>query len=233
MIPISGFPAGRRKDRPRWTAPRAARNRGASPLAVKPHARQRIREARNDAYRSLILEAAEHVFAARGYAEAKVQEIAAAAGVATGTVYAIFPSKEELYRAVHRVNLEELAKLYAEIPGDRDSRDVIRDRVAVSTRFLTSRPDYLRIYVREAAGWGFDATALPKGAADFVDQELYRRGVLRGELVDEDPALLSSLSIAGSHVILFHWLKGGMRESADELTRRILAYTERTLFRPE
>ena len=37
--------------------------------------------------------------------------------------------------------------------------------------------------------------------------------------------------MSGSHVILYHWLKGGMRESADELTRRILAHTERTLFR--
>ena len=37
--------------------------------------------------------------------------------------------------------------------------------------------------------------------------------------------------MSASHVILFHWLKGGMRESADELTRRILDHTERTLFR--
>jgi AcrR family transcriptional regulator len=200
-------------------------------LPAKRQTRQRVREARTEAYRSLILEAAERVFAARGYADAKVQEIADDAGVATGTVYAIFPSKEELYRAVHRVNLEELAKRYAEIPGDRDSRDVIRDRTAVSTRFLTERPDYLRIYVREAAGWGFDATALPKGASEFVDLALYRRGIERGELQRENPELLQSLAMSASHVILFHWLKGGMRESAEELTRRILAHTERTLFR--
>ena len=63
------------------------------------------------------------------------------------------------------MNLEELAKRLTEIPGDRDSRAVIRDRIAVSTRFLTEHPDYLRIYLREATGWGFDASALPKGAA--------------------------------------------------------------------
>ncbi len=200
-------------------------------MPARRQTKQRVREARNEAYRSLILEAAERVFAARGYVEAKVQEIADDAGVATGTVYAIFPSKQELYRAVHRVNLEELAKRYAEIPGDRDSRDVIRDRTAISTRFLTERPDYLRIYVREAAGWGFDASALPKGAADFVDLALYRRGIERGELLAEDPELLQSLAMAASHVILFHWLKSGMRESPEELTRRILAHTERTLFR--
>jgi AcrR family transcriptional regulator len=199
-------------------------------VPARRHTRKRVREAREEAYRSLILEAAERVFAQRGYADAKVSEIADGAGIATGTVYAIFPSKQELYRAVHGVNLEELAKRYAEIPGDRDTRAVICDRIARSTRFLVERPDYLRIYLREAAHWGFDATALPKVAAEFTDLSLYERGVARGELVGDDAELLQSLAMAASHVILFHWLKGGMRESADELTRRILAHTERTLF---
>ena len=199
-------------------------------MPARRQTQQRVREARQDAYRSLILEAAQRVFAQRGYAEVKVQEIAEDAGIATGTVYAIFPSKQELYRAIHRVNLEELAKRYAEIPGDRDTRAVIRDRIAISTRFLCERPDYLRIYLREAAHWGFDAAALPQTAAEFTDLALYRRGVERGELVGEDAELLQSLAMAASHVILFHWLKGGMREPADELTRRILAHTERTLF---
>jgi len=70
------------------------------------------------------------------------------------------------------------------------------------------------------------------GSAEFVDRDLYRRGVARGELVDEDPELLQSLSMSASQLILFHWLKSGMRESAEELTRRILAHAERTLFRP-
>jgi AcrR family transcriptional regulator len=199
-------------------------------LPARRKSQQRVREARHEAYRSLILEAAERVFATRGFAEVKVQEIADDAGIATGTVYAIFPSKQELYRAVHRVNLEELAKRYAEIPGDRDTRAVIRDRIAISTRFLCERPDYLRIYLREAAHWGFDATALPRDAAEFTDLALYERGVARGELLGEDAVLLQSLAMSASHVILFHWLKGGMRESADELIRRILAHTERTLF---
>jgi AcrR family transcriptional regulator len=207
----------------------ATREEGRA-VAARRQTRKRVREARQDAYRSVILEAAQRVFAQRGYADAKVQEIADGAGIATGTVYAIFPSKQELYRAVHRLNLEELAKRYAEIAGDRDTRAVLRERIAVSTRFLVERPDYLRIYLREAAHWGFDASALPKDAAEFTDLALYERGVAQGELVGHDAELLQSLAMAASHVILFHWLKGGMRESADELIRRILAHTEQTLF---
>lgn len=199
-------------------------------MPARRQTQKRVREAREEAYRHLILQAAQRIFAQRGYAEVKVHEIADEAGIATGTVYAVFPSKQELYRAIHHVNLEELAKRYAEIPGDRDTRAVIRDRIAISTRFLVERPDYLRIYLREAAHWGFDATALPKDAAEFTDLALYRSGVERGELAGDDAELLQSLAMSASHVILFHWLKNGMRESADELTRRILAHTERTLF---
>jgi AcrR family transcriptional regulator len=77
--------------------------------------REAVRRARTDAYRELILEAALLIFAERGYRDAKVQEIAEQAGVATGTVYGIFPGKQELYRAVHQTNLDDLASRYREL----------------------------------------------------------------------------------------------------------------------
>jgi AcrR family transcriptional regulator len=193
-------------------------------------ARETLRRARQDAYRGLILEAALRVFAERGYAEARVQEIAEAAGVATGTVYAIFPGKQELYRAVHRENLEELARRYAEVPSEGPVPEVLLARSAVSTRFLTERPDYLRVYLREAGHWGFDAGDLPPGAAAFLDPELYRRGVAEGALRDEDPEVLQSLAMAAGQVHLFHWLKAGAREPADALVARIAEHYRRALF---
>jgi TetR/AcrR family fatty acid metabolism transcriptional regulator len=50
--------------------------------------------------RSLILDAALRTFAKRGYSETKVAEIAAEAGVAEGTLYNYFQSKEELLLAL-------------------------------------------------------------------------------------------------------------------------------------
>jgi AcrR family transcriptional regulator len=48
-----------------------------------------------------ILEAARRVFGRKGYG-ATVDEIAAAAGLAKGTVYLYFPSKREIYLAALR-----------------------------------------------------------------------------------------------------------------------------------
>ena len=196
-------------------------------------AKERVRQARHGAYRDLILEAAERVFAEKGYADAKVADIAQAAGVATGTVYGIFPGKEDLYRAIHRANLDELARRYAAIPGNRSVRETLIARSEVSTRFLTSRPDYLRIYLREAEHWGFDPSQLPGDAAAFVDLALFQRGVANGELVDEDPELLQSLVLASGQVHLAHWLRSGMREDPAELSARIQAFALRAIFRPD
>jgi AcrR family transcriptional regulator len=49
-----------------------------------------------------ILHAALDVFAARGFAAAKLDEVAARAGVSKGTLYLYFESKEELFRSVVR-----------------------------------------------------------------------------------------------------------------------------------
>jgi AcrR family transcriptional regulator len=192
--------------------------------------RAAVRRARQEAYRGVILEAALRVFAERGYAEAKVQEIAEAAGVATGTVYAIFPGKQELYRAVHQENLAELARRYAEVQSDGPVPEVLLARSEVSTRFLTERPDYLRMYLREAGHWGFDTGDLPAGAAAFLDPDLYRRGVDEGSLRDEDPEVLHSLAMSAGQVHLFHWLKTGAKEPAEQLVARIQEHYRRALF---
>lgn len=55
-----------------------------------------------------ILQAAWKVFASRGYAAAKMSDIAAEAGVAKGTIYLYFTSKEQLYTALLRKGMQRI-----------------------------------------------------------------------------------------------------------------------------
>src|SRR5262245_24557533 len=68
-----------------------------------------------------IVEAAMSVFAEKGFAAARLDEIAARAGVSKGAVYLYFETKEEIFRAVvERVvtpNLEALKAMAAAHPG--------------------------------------------------------------------------------------------------------------------
>ena len=57
-----------------------------------------------------ILQAARQVFARRGFADASMEEIAQAAGLAKGTLYLYYDSKRELYTAALRAGLVELAE---------------------------------------------------------------------------------------------------------------------------
>jgi len=72
-----------------------------APLATRrPPGRKALRGAVLDLYRRAILDAAEKVFEARGFNEAKMAEIAKAAGLAAGTLYNYFDSKEAIVRSL-------------------------------------------------------------------------------------------------------------------------------------
>jgi AcrR family transcriptional regulator len=51
-------------------------------------------------YRSLVLQAAEHLFGTRGYERTKIQDIAAASGLSLGTLYSVFDGTADLREAI-------------------------------------------------------------------------------------------------------------------------------------
>ncbi len=85
----------------------------ATDTPTLPRRRARRKEARPGE----IVEAALRLFADRGFAATKLEDVAAAAGIGKGTIYLYFPTKEDLFRAVVRQavlpNLEAAAALLA------------------------------------------------------------------------------------------------------------------------
>jgi AcrR family transcriptional regulator len=67
----------------------------------EPHAEPRWRRLPEERPRQ-ILDAAFAVFAERGLAQARLEDIARRAGLSKGTIYLYFPNKEELFREVVR-----------------------------------------------------------------------------------------------------------------------------------
>ena len=108
--------------------------------------------------REAILRAATRVFARNGYFNSKVADIAAAAGVADGTVYLYFKSKEEILHSIFdrsvdqavadarkqleniddpREKLRRIASLHLERLGaDRDLAVVFQVELRGSTKFM-------------------------------------------------------------------------------------------------
>ena len=97
-----------------------------------------------------ILEAARKVFANKGFAQATVDEIAQAAGVAKGTVYLYFPSKRAIYLAALQHGIEALHQR----TGDRLAKAPTLEakvRAFVETRveYFDENRDFFKIYYSE------------------------------------------------------------------------------------
>ena len=80
----------------------------AADSASEPTPPERKRGRRKDARPSEIVAAALDVFAEKGFAATKTEDIAARAGVSKGTLYLYFPSKEDLLKAVVQQNVVSL-----------------------------------------------------------------------------------------------------------------------------
>lgn len=77
------------------------------PVTVHRSLKEKQRQERE----ALILEAAEEVLMEKGYYETSMDEIATRVGVAKGTVYLHFPSKEDLVVAIFQRDMERLLQL--------------------------------------------------------------------------------------------------------------------------
>src|SRR5689334_14076438 len=118
------------------------------PAKRKP--RHEARQARNDVYRQHIFDAAEQVFAERGFEATKVQDIAKLVGLSMGTIYAVFPSKEDLFRAI----LEERGRELLQVARDVGTHTgpplpALRRLSAAYIAYFFAHPNFLRMHLRE------------------------------------------------------------------------------------
>jgi AcrR family transcriptional regulator len=104
-----------------------------------PPVRERIREQHRAAYREAILEAAERVFATRGFAGVRMSDVAAEAGMATGTLYNYFENKGEVLRSLIAMRGNDLLRaLQATYEAERDAIARIERMVQVTFESVDS-----------------------------------------------------------------------------------------------
>lgn len=162
---------------------------------------QQKRQRRKDARPSEILEAGLALFAERGFAATRLEDVARRAGIAKGTVYLYFSSKESLFEAALKdrmvSTMEGVGELTASFAGSTEELlglvlrriydQMIEGDAGVLLRILISEgdrfPDLVTLY-REVA--------LSKGMATM--KAILKRAEARGELrvsADEvDPRMI-------------------------------------------
>ena len=100
----------------------------------------RNRKPRTDAIRNRerVLEAAKAVFN-QGGPEASLEAVARHAGVGIGTLYRHFPTREALYEAVYRREVDQLVELAAQLEIQRTPVDALRTWMQAGVEFMATK----------------------------------------------------------------------------------------------
>ena len=191
-----------------------------------------IKKARAQLYRQVILEAAERVFAERGFGGARMQHIAEAAEVSVGTIYGVFGSKAELYGVTMSERLAEVtAMASAAATAGSSPLDRLDRGVQAYVQYMLDHPDFLRIHLNNHA-WGLGPN---RGSAVRVGG--WRAGldllagmievaIGEGDVIPGDPVLMARSLVAVQQVHLARWIEEGRTMPAADVAERL-----RTTFR--
>jgi len=103
-----------------------------------------VRKPRADAARNRerVLEAAEAVFSAGG-PEASLEAVARTAGVGIGTLYRHFPTREALFEAVYRREVQHLADLAEQLKEEAQPVEALRQWMRSNVRFVATKKGML------------------------------------------------------------------------------------------
>lgn len=211
-------------------------------MSTQPHhsPRVRLQEAKRALYREAILDAAELEFAAHGYEQAKVTDIAKGAGISLATLYGTFPKKHDVYRALQKDRLRRLMQeVGAQVLAARDPFERLRGGIEGYLRFHMGHPDYLRGQLREGVPWGTtDQLRTPEQtqaweAGRVMMMTAFEAGMQEGWFVQDDPELCARTATAMSQVRLSLWIDRDMDQSPAEVTEAAMLQLLRTFARPE
>jgi AcrR family transcriptional regulator len=101
---------------------------------------EKTRKPRADAIRNRerVLAAAKAVFSSGG-PDASLEAVARAAGVGIGTLYRHFPTREALFEAVYRREVQQLADLAEHLKGEGEPVDALRRWMRANVEFVATK----------------------------------------------------------------------------------------------
>jgi TetR/AcrR family transcriptional regulator, fatty acid metabolism regulator protein len=198
----------------------------------KPAAEPAKRARRGGDKRARILHAAVRVFAKKGFYATRVSEIAKAAGVADGTIYLYFRSKDELLVSLFEDRVTKLLTyLQDELPKLSASSEKLRRVIELQLGLLEGERDLaevITIIIRQSTKL-LKEFAAPKFLAYLdVIAKVVADGQLSGEFrADVSPHLVARATFGALDGIALTWAlgkaeQGGLVRAAGQLAEIML-----------
>jgi AcrR family transcriptional regulator len=152
---------------------------------MSPRISANLRDGYLQKRREQILDAAVEVFGLKGFAGANVTDIARAAGIAKGTIYLYFPSKEEVFTAI--LSERSFIPILSDLLQEQQPLEVTLRKVAESyMQYLEANLTFFRLAITDAFHFPEHARQIYReiilkgnqALADFLDEQS-KAGILR------------------------------------------------------
>jgi len=178
------------------------------------------------------LDAAEHLYAERGFAGTAIRDIARMVGLNPASLYAHYPGKDSIYAAVLARGLEPFVAINAALLESRWTEEAMARGMDALMEHLATHPNVLRLVLHEALAGGPHVPTLvrrwlePGFGLAVAAFRASGRPMLRKEWDEDDlPDLVASLFfLILGHVVIAPLLAeafGGHAAAARDVSRRI------------
>ncbi len=182
------------------------------------------KERERQARRLEILEAAELVFGRKGYYAATIEEIAAEAEFATGTIYNFFDSKESMYHELMEKFVNEFMGLFeSKVLSQADPCDAVGALIELKLKHFQKHRGFFRVFFETSPGSRLDPSKSTPAKIlerydDYIQQvsEIFKRGLDSGIFDEKLDPLYLSLSLEGViNAFVAYWSRRGIDEPTE------------------
>ena len=155
---------------------------------------------KSDDKRNAILEAATRVFAERGLTAAPTSEISRQAGVAEGTLFTYFKTKDDLINALYReIKLELADAMMSGFPRRKSVRARLRHVWAGYVNWGVTNAKQRRVLAQLQVSGMLSKESIEAGSAPFVEMQNMIRNAIEQHILRADfPIELISKMLAAS-----------------------------------
>ena len=147
-----------------------------------------------------VLEAARAVFAAGG-PDGRLEAVARQAGVGIGTLYRHFPTRQALFEAVYRREVDQLVELAQEPPAQESALDALRRWMHANVAFVATKQGMsaaLAVAVHTSSDLSTSSLTRLRDAADVIVRRGINAGSIRSD-IDADDILRTIFGLCYMH----------------------------------
>jgi len=177
--------------------------------------------------RQQILDAAVRVFAKNGFYNSKVLDVAREAGVANGTVYLYFPSKDDILMSIFEEQMSELIDyMKHEIQKESGCLNKLRKLVSMQMHLIETNRELTELLLVESRQSGkFLKSKAIDAVADYIDMlsDVLKEGITEGTIKkDIDVIIVGTMLFSAVEGLATRWILEGASYSLDKAADMVI-----------